>query len=139
MNSIVGKFWHPSLFKFAVTGVLNTLVGLGTIYALKWFWQVADTSANIIGYVVGVTFSLVVNSRWTFQSRDSLLSIAPRYLIVILCAYLINLASVSACIGVLHINAYLAHAIGTIPYATITYIGARWWVFNRSSIATNAP
>ena len=129
------KLSASSLLRFAITGVLNTVVGLGTIYALKWFWQVADTAANATGYLVGVMFSLVVNSRWTFQSRESLLAIAPRYFIVILIAYLANLACVQLCIQTLHMNSYLAHAAGTLPYAVITYLASRWWVF-RSTIAT---
>ena len=129
---------QSSLAKFGITGVLNTVVGLGTIYALKWFWQVNDTPANVIGYVVGISFSLVVNSRWTFQSRESLLSIAPRYLLVIMGAYLVNLGCVKLCIQVWQVNSYLAHALGTVPYAVITYLGSRWWVFRRDTIASNA-
>lgn len=123
-----------SLLRFAITGVLNTMVGLGTIYALKWFWAVADTPANAVGYIVGVTFSLVVNSRWTFQSRESLLTIAPRYLAVILVAYFVNLGCVQLCIHA-QVNSYLAHALGTIPYAVLTYVGSRWWVFRRTMAA----
>lgn len=130
-KSYFKKLSSSSLVRFAITGVLNTLVGLGTIFALKWFWQIADTPANALGYVVGVMFSLVINSRWTFQSRESLLTIAPRYLIVILFAYFVNLACVQFCIHS-QVNSYLAHAIGTIPYAALTYIGSRWWVFRRT-------
>ncbi len=124
----IGK---SSLLKFAITGVLNTVVGLGTIYALKWFWHVADTPANVIGYIVGIIFSLVVNSRWTFQSRSSLLAIAPRYFAVILVAYLINLVCVKISIDMLKINSYLAQASGVVPYSVITYMASRWWVFRQ--------
>jgi putative flippase GtrA len=131
-------YCQSTLIKFGITGVLNTAVGLGTIYALKWFWHVSDTPANAIGYVVGISFSLVVNSRWTFQSRDSLLSIAPRYLSVIVFAYLINLACVKLSIEAWQVNSYLAHALGTVPYAAITYLGSRWWVFRHGAIASDA-
>ena len=133
------KYWlGSSLLRFAITGVLNTAVGLGTIYALKWFANVAETPANAIGYVVGVLFSLVVNSRWTFRSRESLLTIAPRYMTVILVAYFTNLGCVHFMINSLEVNSYLAQALGTIPYTTITYLASRWWVFRRSGIAVDA-
>jgi len=130
--------FNSSLLRFAITGVLNTLVGLGTIYALKWFFAVGDTPANAVGYVIGVTFSLVMNSRWTFQSRESLLNIAPRYLIVIVIAYLANLGCVHLFIKVVQMNSYLAQALGTVPYTAITYLGSRWWVFRRDAIAADA-
>jgi putative flippase GtrA len=129
------KLSSSSLLRFAATGVLNTIVGLGTIYALKWFFTMADTPANAIGYMVGVVFSLVVNSRWTFRSRESLLTIAPRYLTVIAVAYLANLGCVHLLIKVMQVNSYLAQALGTVPYTAITYLTSRWWVFRRSTLA----
>ncbi|MES1146803.1 MAG: GtrA family protein [Solimonas sp.] len=134
IKTYLNKLLASSILRFAVTGVLNTLIGLGTIYALKWFWSIGDTLANMLGYLVGVMFSLVVNSRWTFQSRESLLVIAPRYLAVIAIAYLVNLACVQWCIRA-QVNSYLAHAIGTVPYAVINYAGSRWWVFRRTIAA----
>lgn len=131
----VRKLLSSSLLRFAITGVLNTVVGLGTIYVLKWFFAVGDTPANAVGYVVGVIFSLVVNSRWTFQSRESLWSIAPRYLAVILLAYFTNLGCVHFLIQSMHVNSYLSQALGTIPYTVITYLASRWWVFRRPAIA----
>ena len=138
LNLPLKKLFASSLWRFAITGVLNTLVGLGTIYALKWFGNVEDTRANAAGYVVGVLFSLVLNSRWTFRSRESLLRIAPRYFAVILVAYFANLGCVHFLIRSLQVNSYLAQALGTIPYTTITYLASRWWVFRRSHIAADA-
>jgi len=127
---------NSSLLRFAITGVLNTLVGLGTIYALKWFFQVADTPANAVGYAMGIACSLIVNSRWTFRSRESLLSIAPRYFTVILIAYLINLGCVHLLIA-MQMNSYLAQALGTVPYTVVTYLASRWWVFRKIEVQRN--
>jgi putative flippase GtrA len=138
LKAQVRKLLGSSLLRFAITGVLNTIVGLGTIYALKWFGGVDDTPANAVGYVVGVLFSLVVHSRWTFQSRESLISIAPRFLTVILIAYFTNLGCVHLLIQSMQVNSYLAQALGTIPYTVITYLASRWWVFRRSGIAADA-
>jgi len=138
LKSRFNKLLGSSVLRFAITGILNTCVGLGTIYALKWFWHVDDTPANAVGYVVGVLFSLVVNSRWTFRSRESLVTIAPRYLAVILFAYFINLGCVHFMINSLDVNSYLAQALGTIPYTTITYLASRWWVFRPSGVAADA-
>jgi putative flippase GtrA len=121
-------FLEPAFFRFLATGVLNTLVGLGTIFALKWLFAVGDTAANVCGYAVGIVFSCAVNSRWTFRSRESFLSIAPKYVALVGIAYLLNL-------GVVHLllragmDSYLAQSLGVPPYTLITYLGARFWVF----------
>jgi putative flippase GtrA len=124
---------HSTVLKFAVTGGLNTAVGLGTIFALKWFFQTPDTPANAIGYLVGLLLSLTVNSRWTFKSDKPFLKLAPKYFLTLFAAYLINLLCVTFCIRFLHMNSYLSQACGVIPYAIFTYIVSRRWVFRAES------
>lgn len=120
--------FHPSLIKFALTGVLNTLVGLGIIYGLKWFLAMPDTPANVLGYAVGLLFSYQVNSRWTFQYRERLLPVLPRYLLVMLLAYVCNLACLHLALA-LGVDSYLAQALTVLPYAAVGYLGMRFWVF----------
>jgi putative flippase GtrA len=129
MRRFISYVCGLSLVRFALTGVLNTLVGLGTIFALKWCVGMNDSTANLLGYGVGLVVSYLVNSRWTFRYRQSLLPVLPQYLLVILIAYLVNLAVVHWCIGELQFNSYMAQACGVIPYATLSYTLLRWFVF----------
>ena len=124
---------RSSLIRFGLTGLLNTAVGLGTIFALKWFFSVADTQANLVGYAVGMVVSYYVNSRWTFQYKQALHAKVLPYLLVLLCAYLVNLATVHLLIGGLQINSYLAQTAGIIPYSLLSYVLLRRYVFGVSS------
>ena len=124
---------RSSLTRFGLTGLLNTAVGLGTIFALKWFLNVPDTKANLVGYAVGVVVSYYVNSRWTFQYKHALHTKVVPYALVLLCAYLVNLATVHILIGWLHINSYLAQTAGIIPYSLLSYVLLRRYVFGLSS------
>lgn len=118
-----------SPIRFILTGVLNTAVGLGVIFALKWFLGMGDTLANLLGYAVGLVVSYLVNSRWTFRYRDSLLPVLPRYVLAVLAAYLTNLVCVHVCIRVLQLDSYVAQSLGVIPYAALSYVLLRWFVF----------
>ncbi len=129
MYKFADCFLNLSLVRFVLTGVLNTLVGLGVIFVLKWALQLNDTLANLIGYGVGLVVSYLVNSRWTFRYGASLLQVLPRYLLVIVLAYLSNLACVHFCIRQLQLNAYLAQSCGVVPYAGLSYLLLRFWVF----------
>jgi putative flippase GtrA len=133
MRRFISYLFGLSLVRFAVTGVLNTLVGLGAIFALKWFAGMNDTLANLLGYALGLCVSYLVNSRWTFRYRQSLLLVLPRYMLVLALAYLANLAVVHWCIGRLQINSYLAQACGVIPYAGLSYVLLRCFVFRPTS------
>ncbi|MGC3980091.1 MAG: GtrA family protein [Steroidobacteraceae bacterium] len=136
MRRFIAYLYGLSLVRFVLTGVLNTLVGLGTIFALKWFFQMADTPANLLGYGVGLVVSYLVNSRWTFQYKNALLPVLPQYLGVILLAYLVNLGCVHFCIRQLQWNSYVAQACGVLPYAGLSYVLLRWFVFGKRADST---
>lgn len=132
VRRVISYLYGLSLVRFVITGVLNTAVGLGTIFALKWFLNMGDTPANGLGYAVGLVVSYLVNSRWTFLYRESLLPVLPRYVLAVLVAYLTNLACVHLCIKQLHLDTYLAQTLGVIPYAGLSYVLLRWFVFGKA-------
>jgi putative flippase GtrA len=115
--------------KFLAVGVLNTLVGLGTIYLCKWLLGAGDVISNVIGYAVGLVNSFAWNRRWTFAHSGAVLPAAARFVLVFLAAYFVNLATMLAAIDVLGVNSYLAHAIAVVPYTTVFYLGSRRFAF----------
>jgi putative flippase GtrA len=125
------------LVRFLAVGVLNTVAGLGTIYACKYFLSLGDIPSNMIGYLFGLTNSFFWNRHWTFaQSGDTGRTVC-KFLLVFMLAYLFNLATILLLTRTLGVNSYLAHAIATIPYTAIFYLGSRYFVFPRGSAAIN--
>ncbi|MGE0188273.1 MAG: GtrA family protein [Steroidobacteraceae bacterium] len=138
MRHVLNALFRSSLIRFGLTGVLNTAVGIGTIFALKWFFDWADTPANFCGYALGVMVSYYVNSRWTFQYRAALHAKVLPYALVLSCAYLVNLGCVHFFIQILKVNSYLAQVTGVIPYSLLTYVLLRRYVFV-SAQESNVP
>lgn len=112
-------------------GVANTLLGLIVIYGAKWLAGLADLPANLLGYLLGLTVSYFLNARWTFSFGGRHGVAAPRFALVILVAYLANIATVYALLA-LAINSYIAQAAGIIPYTVIGYVGAALFAFRES-------
>jgi len=121
------------MLRFLAVGVLNTCVGLGSIYACKYFLGLGDIPSNMIGYLIGLTNSFFWNRRWTFSYSGHIGNAAVRFFSVFIGAYSVNLAVALTCINTLSMNSYLAHAIATVPYTVIFYIGSRYFVFNSKS------
>lgn len=119
--------------RFILVGILNTLVGLGVIYAAMYFLGLGIKSANLAGYGVGLIVSFTLNKTWTFKSRGRLGYSLIRYLIVIGVAYLANLKTVVFAVTYLKVNAYLAQSFGVVPYALIGYLGCRFFAFPASA------
>lgn len=115
--------------RFLAIGVLNTFVGLATIYLCKWALETGDVIANMIGYAVGLINSFAWNRRWTFAHSGAALPAAMRFVIVFLFAYAVNLATVLAAIHVFGVNSYLAHALAIVPYTIFFYLGSKYFAF----------
>ena len=115
--------------RFLVVGVLNTLIGLLAIYLGKWWLGLGDVLANLFGYAIGLCFSFVVNRSWTFDHSGAVVPALMRFLVVFGIAYAVNLATVLAAIRVFGINAYIAQALGIVPYTLFFFLGSRYYAF----------
>jgi putative flippase GtrA len=117
-------------FRFLSVGAINTLIGYLVIVTLKYFAGTGDIVANVLGYSIGLAVSYALNSRWTFQYKGRDRLGVPRFLIVVGVAYLANLATVMAVIGLGDEGGYIAQGAGIVPYALISYFGCRLWAFS---------
>ena len=118
-----------ALLRFLAVGVVNTLVGLGTTYALMGLAGFGEAPANAGGYAVGLTCSFLLNRRWTFAHEGPVLPALLRFGLVFGVAYLANLATVLTAVRGLGLNPYLAQALGVPPYTALFYLGSRYFAF----------
>ena len=121
----------PRPLRFALVGIGNTLLGLVVIYAAKWAGRLPDLPANLLGYLAGLAVSYGLNARWTFAFRGRHGAAAARFVLVILAAYLANICTVYAALG-LALNSYLAQAAGIVPYTVVGYLGMALFVFREA-------
>ena len=119
--------------RFVVTGVLNTLVGLGVIWLCWRVIGLPTVVANLIGYCVGLCVSFTVNRSWTFRSSRSTRRALPRFLMVFVAAYLANLAALLLMIDGLHLRVEWATLVAAVPYTLTFFFGSRWFVFHPSA------
>jgi putative flippase GtrA len=132
----VGKSGRRSpwtVVRYLTVGVLNTCVGLATIYLGMYMFRLGNVTANVIGYALGIAFSFVLNKRWTFASTGKSAPQLMRFLLVTATAYVTNLVTVMVLINGFETNQYLAQALGIGPYTTIGYLGSRFFVFRDSA------
>lgn len=122
--------------KYLSVGVVNMLVGLSVIYLAKWLLKLDDVAANALGYSVGLCVSFVLNRQWTFAFDGPTWPAAAKFLLVALLAYGVNLMTVVMAIEVLHINGYLAQALGIPPYTLTSYLASKYFVFRQGNPPT---
>lgn len=128
----VSRYTLPQLVRFAFVGVLNTLSAVVVIYSLMAL-GIAPYAANFAGYSIALLLSFTLNRRWTFRSRQQLGSrLVAKFAIAVVGAYLANLLTVYACVG-LGISLYLAQLAGMPAYTICFYLGSKFFVFNDKS------
>ena len=62
------------LAKYAIVGVMNTLLTLAVIFICKSLLGVNPYISNALGYIVGLINSFLWNRSWVFRRRDGKLS-----------------------------------------------------------------
>lgn len=122
--------------RFLTVGLVNTITGLLVIFACKWWLGMGDIASNLVGYGVGVVLGFVLNKNWTFDFAGGYGRAFARYLAVLCLAYGVNLITMLQAINLLHLNSYLAQAVGIVPYTVIGYAGSRFFVFPRDKELT---
>ncbi len=126
-----------TLIRYLLVGVVNTLVGLGTIYLAMYFLQMGVASSNAFGYAVGIVVSFILNKKWTFNSDDHAVYSFLRYLLVLLVAYVANLETVLFANSHFDLNPYLSQALGIFPYTAIGFLGSRYFAFRERRHTAN--
>ncbi len=116
-----------TFWRFIAVGVANTALGLTFIYAARAL-GLGEVAANAMGYAMGLMLSFGLNRQWTFCQRGPLLPHALRFAMVMLLAWLVNVAVLLELMR-WGVTAVLAQAGAVLPYTLISYMGCRHWAF----------
>lgn len=88
------KFRHKKtlvqFIKYALVGVMNTLLTLGMIFLCKSVFGVNDYVSNAVGYIVGLMNSFMWNRNWVFRSNGGLTRQATHFLLGFCVCYFIQ-------------------------------------------------
>lgn len=84
--------------KFLLVGIANTMVGYGTMWIAINLLNLNYLESTLIGYLIGIVVSYLMNSRFTFQQQLTMLT-GLKFLVVFLFSY-----GVAYAIGILIIH-----------------------------------
>jgi len=118
----------PHFVRYAGIGVINTIIGYGLIFALMFF-GIDPFLSNVIGYAVGITVSYILNKNFNFRSEKSTRETFPKFVGVLLTAYVINLVILFICLRALHLNKYISQLVAGCFYTLFGFLGNRYITF----------
>jgi putative flippase GtrA len=123
------------LARYLLVGCVNTIVGLGVIFACMSLMGMSNVRSNAVGYAVGVGVSFMLNKGWTFAHDGPMVPAFLRFAAVLCIAYAANLLAVIVLVDQFGLNRFVAQAAGTVPYTTVGYLGSRFFAFRRPTSA----
>ena len=116
------------VLRFLTVGVANTAIDFA-IFAMGLTFGLPPLAANVLAWLVAVTFSYVANANWSFVRQRRHSEALPRFIAM---DAVISLLVSSFAVGMLAnaIGLWPAKVGGTIIAAILNFIAARWSIEN---------
>lgn len=135
------KYVQP--LKFLLVGVINTIVGYTVMFSaynlLHWDYWISSTA----NYIVGSICSFFLNKHFTFQSRKFSGSEVVRFVLCIVCCYLIGYGVARPFVrfvlqgASVTLQDNLAMLGGSGVFTVLNFFGQKFFVFRKKSEATD--
>lgn len=131
------KIIDRTTVKFLFVGVINTIVGTGTMflaYNLLGFSYWISSAAN---YIVGSLVSYVLNKYFTFQNKEKSIKIVLKFIINITVCYLIAYGIAKPLVRMIlqnqskNIQENGAMLVGMCMFVVLNYLGQRYFAFKK--------
>lgn len=116
------------ILRYSLAGIVNAIVGLGSIFILMGIGLSALT-ANIAGYALALTIAFLVGKTFVFRSKGRSGPESVRYLIAFLFSFLCNIATLQFSLKVFKLSPWLAQGTAIAIYVIIMYLFGRLFVF----------
>ena len=129
------RLMDPTMFKFLLVGVFNTLVGCGTMFLLYNLAGCSYWLSSAANYIVGGVVSFFLNKYFTFQNHERSWKQVIRFAVNVAVCYLLAYGIAKPL--TLHVLAgqpvniqeNVAMLAGMCLYTALNYVGQRFWAF----------
>ncbi len=129
---IKDKNEYIRIIKYAMVGVVNTLIDWGVYFVMTTFLSADPVLANVVGYATGTLASFMGNKFFTFKAKNTKTGVEfLKFIVVNLLSLGASTLALSLLISSLEINKYIAKIISSFVSMAINYIGSRFFVFDK--------
>ncbi len=125
------------VLRFAVVGVINTLVGTAIMFGLYNLAGASYWVSSAANYILASILSFVLNKKFTFRHEGKTVQSGLRFAVNIAICYVLAYGIAKPCALVLledagkMIQENLAMFIGMCLFVILNYIGQRMFVFRK--------
>lgn len=114
------------IVRFLGSGVINTLLGFGIIFALM-AGGIEPLWANITGYAAGFVIGFLLSRNFVFRRNGKFMGQGLRYLLSFTICFALNLFVLHA--GLQYMAAISAQVLASAAYTVSMFLLARLWIY----------
>ena len=130
---IFKKEGYNQFIKFALVGVVNTLVNLAVLYILTDIFGIYYLVSAVFAFLIAVTNSFLLNKMWTFKESISYRASSKyiKFVLISVIALIINLIILYVLVEYYSIWYIYAQIVGVSSNLIINFFGNKLWTFKK--------
>lgn len=122
------KFY--TFFKFAVTGVANTLINFLVFTLLSVVFNLNIYFSEIAAYTCGMLNSYIVNRTWTFSTKEKFLSSQLiKFIVTNIAVMLLSLLLLNIFTEHMMLSKIIAKIFATVITTVVNFLISKLWVY----------
>ena len=131
------KFFDPSMLRFLLVGVVNTLVGAGIMFLLYNLAGCSYWLSSAANYIIGGIVSFFLNKYFTFESKEWSWSQVWKFVLNVTVCYILGYGlakplALKALAGQsLKVQENVAMLVGMCLYTGFNYLGQKFFAFKK--------
>lgn len=131
----IKKVLSVKFIKFAIIGVMNTLIDVAVYTVLAGALHVNVYVSQVAGYTCGGLNSYIFNRSWTFKTEEGFFSRELIKFIVVTLAMLgLSLGILYVFYDMMHLNYFIAKIITTVLVLVVNFVVNNLWVFKKKTV-----
>lgn len=137
LKALYSKYYE--IINYLITGVLTTLISLAVYFGCTDTFLNPENPvelqiANILSWIISVTFAYFTNRKFVFRSTNShVIKEGLQFYLARISTLLLDMAFMFICVSLLHMNNKTAKLLDQVVVILANYVISKFWVFNKKS------
>lgn len=116
------------LIRYLIVGVSSNAM-LYLLFICLTREGVEPKLSSVIIFIISILLTFLINKKWTFKSRSQSRILFIKYLVIYLCALLLNWIILYYFVDLLKISHELVQACAIVFVAGVIFLAQRYWIF----------
>jgi len=118
------------LIKFGLVGILATFVYYLVLWGMVEILNIPVLLATSIAFVLVTIENYLLHYNWTFRSSNDHTTAFPRFILMNVVGFNINLFIMFAGVNLWDFNYLLVQAVAIVTVVTWNFVLSHYWIFN---------